>query len=68
MMNDKKIRCRYELNEASVRKILDDIIASEHIVFDIDDDDFHSLYGKYYWKAMEEFWCRQRLLEIIWKN
>jgi hypothetical protein len=65
-MNDKKTRCRYELNDESVKNILDDILASEHIVFD--DSNFETLFSKYLWVAMEEFYCRQKLLEVIWKN
>jgi hypothetical protein len=66
MINDKKIRCRYELGENSVKNILDDILASEHISFD--DSKFETLLSKYVWIAMAEAECRQKLLEIIWKN
>ena len=43
-----------------------DILEYEHIV--IDDDNFDELFKKFYWRAVDEFYCRQKLLEIIWKN
>jgi hypothetical protein len=66
-MNDKKLRYRYQLNDDSVKKIMYEIMDYDHVTFD--DDNFDEiLFKKYYWKALDEFWTRQRLLEIIWKN
>lgn len=66
-MNDKKVRCRYELNDDSVKKIMCEIMDYDHITFG--DENFNEkLFKKYYWLALDEFYCRQKLLEIIWKN
>jgi hypothetical protein len=65
-MNDKKIRCRYELNKNSVRNILTDILASQNLCFD--DINFETLLSKCVWVAMAEAECRQKILENIYKN
>jgi len=59
---------KYQLNDDSVRKIVCDLLEYDHIVIDYKNDEFDLIFKKYYWQALDEFYCRQKLLEVIYKN